>query len=132
MAASLERNPGVLSHDLYTGPTETQLEMIARLEKLQRKYAELCSANPMFTEATNGWVQEEHDDDATIGALIQFKLELDAEVEGMTDEEKAVNPDADLHKMVKLRLKIAVLKQDIENSSLVTSVDLDQYMPAAV
>lgn len=131
MATSLERNPGVLSHDFYTGPTEAQLGMIKKLTRLQEKYADLCSANPLFTEHTKEWVGQENDDYATFGALVQFDLELDAEFEGMTPEEKESNPDADLHKMVKLRLKIAKLKLDIESSALVTGVDLGALIPTA-
>ena len=130
MTTTLERNPGVLSHDLYTGPTESQLDMLDRLSKLQERYAALINANPLFTEAVHDWVEQERDDEATMGALSQFKLELDAEVEGMTDEERAINPDADLHKMVKLRLEIATLKLDIETSAQVTSLDLYRYTAA--
>lgn len=131
MATSLERNPGVLSHDLYTGPTEQQLAMVEKLKKLQKKYAELIAANPLFDSAVHDWIGEEHDDEATMYALSEFKLELDAEVEGMTEEEKAANPDADLHKMIKLRLQIATLKQNIESSASVTGVDLERYIQAA-
>ena len=130
MTTTLERNPGVLSHDLYTGPTESQLDMLDRLSKLQERYAALINANPLFTEAVHDWVEQERDDEATMSALSQFKLELDAEVEGMTDEERAINPDADLHKMVKLRLEIATLKLDIETSAQVTSLDLYRYTAA--
>ena len=130
MTTTLERNPRVLSHDLYTGPTESQLDMLDRLSKLQKRYAALINANPLFTEAVHDWVEQERDDEATMSALSQFKLELDAEVEGMTDEERAINPDADLHKMVKLRLEIATLKLDIETSAQVTSLDLYRYTAA--
>jgi hypothetical protein len=105
--------------------------MVDRLNELQREYAELIDANPLFNQAVHTWVEEEHDDSGTLNALIQFKLELDAEVEGMTPSERAGNPDADLHKMVKLRVEIATLKQDIENSSMVTGVNLDHYIQAA-
>lgn len=124
-AGSLERTPRVLSHDLYTGPTEQQLQMIARLEQLQGEYAELIAANPLFRAAVHTWVEQEHDDEHTLYALSEFKIELDAEVEGMTKKEREANPDADLHKMVKLRLEIATLKQNILNSALVTGVDLE-------
>lgn len=131
MAASLERYPGVLSHDFYMGPTEQQLAMVEKLKKLQEKYAELIAANPLFDSAVHEWIGQEHDDEATMYALSEFKLELDAEVEGMSPEEKEANPDADLHKMVKLRLKIATLKQNIDSSALVTGVDLERYIQAA-
>lgn len=131
MARSLERNPGVLSHDLYMGPTEQQLAMLRQLKQLQREYAELITANPLFDSAVHEWVEQENDDEATLYALSEFKLELDAEVEGMTREEKEANPDADLHKMVKLRLEIATLKQNIESSAQVTGVRLERYIDAA-
>lgn len=131
MAASLERQTRVLSHDFYQGPTEQQLEMIERLSELQAQYAELIAANPLFKAAVHTWVEHEHDDDGTLAALSRFKLELDEDVEGMTKAERAANPDGDLHKMVKLRLEIAILKQDIQSSAQVTGVPLQHLLPHA-
>lgn len=131
MAEKVERTSGVLSHDFYTGPTEQQVEMISRLKELQAQYTELLAKNPLFKAAVHTWVEAEHDDDETYKALTQFKLELDAEVEGMTKKEKEDNPDADLHKMVKTRLEIAELKMKIVASERVTGISLGQLIDRA-
>lgn len=133
MAEEIERSPRseVLSHDFYMGPTELQLELVAKLEKLQARYAELLAANPLFKAAVHNWVEAEHDDAGTYQALTQFKMELDDEVDGMSEEERRLNPDKDLHKMVKLRLEIAELKIHIEASFNATGLNLDQYLSYA-
>lgn len=131
MAEKVKRTSGVLSHDLYTGPTEQQLEMISELGRLQAEYAELLAANPLFKAAVHAWVEAEHDDDETFQALTRFKLELDEETEGMTKEERDANPDRDLHEMVKIRLKIAELKIHIAASQRATGVNLERMLTDA-
>jgi hypothetical protein len=131
MAGIHESVSGVLSHDFYTGPTEQQLEMVHELARLQEKYAELIGANPLFEDALHKWVEVEHDDAGTFQALLDFKAELDAETEGMTDQESRENPDRALHEMVKTRLKIAELKIHITASQRVTGVDLETLVSHA-
>lgn len=131
MAETIKASVGVLSHDFYTGPTEQQLAMTAKLKDLQARYAELLAANPLFKAAVHNWVEAEHDDVGTFQALTRFKMELDEEIEGMSEEERAVNPDKALHKMVKLRLDIAELKIHIVASARATGIDLELLLPDA-
>lgn len=125
-----ENTPVVRSHDFYAGPTDGQREMLTHLRQLEDEYGALVANHPLFRAAMHTWVEVGHEDNdqETFYALSQLKFELDKDAEGLTEEERATNPDAALRKMAELRLKIAALKLDIQSSEQVTSVTLQSLV----